>query len=275
MPRRPFDPSVTLITGAASGIGRQLARDLLAVGGHRLVLCDRDRDGLEAAFGGTSADLRTLDVASLSTWRLTVAGVVERYGRIDAVCNIAGVLTPGWIWEVDDRQIDLHVDVNVKGVIYGSKVAAEQMVRQRAGHIVNMSSLAGIGYTPGNALYCATKHAVRGFSVSIACELKEQGVAVSVVCPGVVETRMLDDQVGRDEAAVTFTTGDPLTTGEVSALLQDVLEKRPVEACIPNPASTKLIGAAPGLAVKAYKSIAAKGRKAAADLRAQRERRPS
>ena len=270
MSRRPFDPSVTLITGAANGIGRQLATDLLAAGGHRLVLCDRDEAGLKAAFGGTAADVRPFDVVSLSAWRLLVASVVEDYGRIDAVCNIAGVLTPGWIWEVADREVDRHVDVNVKGVVYGSKVAAEQMVRQRAGHIVNMASLAGIGYTPGNALYCATKHAVRGFTVSIACELKEHGVAASVVCPGVVETRMLDDQVGRDEAAVTFTTGDPLTTAEVSALLQKVLRDRPVEACLPNPASTKLIGAAPGLAVKAYKTIAAKGRKAAADLRAAR-----
>ena len=270
MPPRPYDPSVTLVTGAANGIARQFAGDLLTAGGHRLVLCDLDLDGLEGAFGNTSAQLRRLDVADLGAWRDVVGGVVEEHGRIDAVCNIAGVLTPGWVWEVDDRQIDLHVDVNVKGVLYGSKVAAEQMVAQGFGHIVNMSSLAGIGYTPGNALYCATKHAVRGFSVSIACELKEKGVAVSVVCPGVVETRMLDDQVGRDEAAVTFTTGDPLTTEQVSALLQDVLRDRPVEACLPNAASTKLIGAAPGLAVKAYKTIAAKGRKAAADLRAAR-----
>ena len=270
MPRRPFDPSVTLVTGAANGIGRQLAADLLAAGGHRLVLCDRDADGLADAFGGTSAQTEPLDVADLAAWRDVVGRVVEEHGRLDAVCNIAGVLTPGWIWEVDDREVDRHVDVNVKGVIYGSKVAAEQMVRQRGGHIVNMSSLAGIGYTPGNALYCATKHAVRGFSVSIACELRGHGVAVSVVCPGVVETRMLDDQVGRDEAAVTFTTGSPLTTAQVSALLQDVLKNRPVEACLPNATSTKLIGAAPGLAVKAYKTIAAKGRKAAASLRAAR-----
>ena len=270
MPRRPFDPSVTLVTGAANGIGRRLAADLLAAGGHRLVLCDLNGDALEAAFGSTSAQTEPLDVTDLEAWRDVVGRVVQEHGRLDAVCNIAGVLTPGWIWEVDDREIDLHVDVNVKGVVYGSKVAAEQMVAQRSGHIVNMSSLAGIGYTPGNALYCATKHAVRGFTVSIAAELKEHGVAASVVCPGVVETRMLDDQVGRDEAAVTFTTGDPLTTEQVSALLQDVLKDKPVEACLPNATSTKLIGAAPGLAVKAYKTIAAKGRKAAADLRAAR-----
>ncbi len=263
---------MTLITGAASGIGRQLAADLLATGSHRLILCDLDRDGLEAAFGDTSAQLERLDVADLVAWRDLVGRVVAEHGRLDAVCNIAGVLTPGWIWEVDDRQIDLHVDVNVKGVIYGSKVAAEQMVRQRSGHIVNMSSLAGIGYTPGNALYGATKHAVRGFSVSIACELREHGVAVSVVCPGVVETRMLDDQLGRDEAAVTFTTGDPLTPAEVSARLQKVLKTRPVESCLPSAASIKLIGAAPRLAVRLYKTIAARGRKAAAALRADRRR---
>ncbi len=138
MTRSTSDPSVTLITGAASGIGCQLAADLLAAGGHRLVLCDLDRDGLEDAFGGTSAQLE----------------------RLDVVCDVAGVLTPGWIWEVDGGQVDLHVDV--KGVLYGSKAAAEKTVGQGAGHVVNVSSLAGVGYTPGNALYCTAKHAVRG-----------------------------------------------------------------------------------------------------------------
>ncbi|MDT0632082.1 SDR family oxidoreductase [Rubrivirga sp. S365] len=270
MPPRPHGPAVTLITGAANGIARQFARDLLAEGDRRLVLCDLDLDGLEAAFGDTPAQLRRLDVSSLAAWRDVVGGVVEEHGRIDAVCNIAGVLTPGWIWEIDDRQIDLQVDVNVKGVLYGSKVAAEQMVSQGWGHIVNMASLAGIAYTPGNAIYGATKHAVRGFSVSIACELRERGVAVSTVCPGVVDTQMLDDQIDRDEAAVTFLTGTPLTTGQVSTLLQDVLRDRPVEACLPNAASAKLMNAAPGLAVRAYRVIAARGQRAAAHLRARR-----
>lgn len=268
MPRRSYDPHVTLVTGAANGIGRRFAQDLVAAGGHRLVLADLDREALDEAFGQTQARLETLDVADLAAWRALIKGVVEEHGRLDVVCNIAGVLAPGWIWEVEDALIDRHVDVNVKGVLYGSKVAAEQMVRQGEGHIVNMSSLAGIGYTPGNALYCATKHAVRGFSVSIAAELKEKGVAVSVVCPGVVQTRMLDDQVGREEAAVTFTTGAPLAPEDVSALLQRVLRERPVEASLPGPLTSKLIGVAPGLAVKAYPLIAARGRKAAAKLRA-------
>lgn len=270
MPRRPYDPYVTLITGAANGIGRQLAADLVAAGGHRLVLADRDHEALERAFGDAPVQCAPLDVTDLGAWRALVASIVDEHGRLDVVCNIAGVLTPGWIHEIADGEIDRHVDVNVKGVLYGAKVAAEQMVRQGAGHIVNMSSLAGIGYTPGNALYCATKHAVRGFSVALAIELKEKGVAVSVVCPGVVDTRMLDDQLDREEAAVTFTTGDPLSTEEVSALLQRVLEERPIEACKPSGFTTKLIGASPALALRLYKPIAAQGRKAAAALRAAR-----
>lgn len=272
MPDASLSSSVILITGAANGIARQFAHDMLAEGGHRLVLCDLDRDGLEAAFAGTPAQLERLDVTDLSAWRPLTDRIVQRHGRLDAVCNIAGVVRPGWIWEMDDEEIDLLVDVNVKGVLYGSKVAAEQMVVQGYGHIVNVASLAGIGYTPGNAVYCATKHAVRGFSVSIAAELQKHGVAVSVVCPGVVDTRMLDQQLYRDEAAISFTTGTPLPPHAVSSLLQRVLADRPVEACLPSPLVAKFFGVAPGLAAKAYETVAARGRKAAAALRSARRR---
>jgi 3-oxoacyl-[acyl-carrier protein] reductase len=262
--------AVTIITGAANGIGRQLARDLLARGDRRLILCDRDAAGLELSFGGTPAARRRLDVARLDEWRALIDGVVAEHGRLDALCNIAGVIVPGWIHEVDPAAIDLTIDVNVKGVLYGARLAAEQMVRQGAGHIVNMASLAGIAATPGNSLYCASKHAVRGFSLALAAELRGRGVAVSCVCPGVVDTHMLEVQLDRPEAALTFSAGAPLTTEQVSALLQRVLERRPVEVCLPSPALSKFSNAFPGLAARIYGLIQRQGLQAAAQLRRRR-----
>ena len=93
------------------------------------MLCDLDLDALQDAFGGTTAQTERHDVTDLDAWRGLVGRVVEEHERLDTVCNIAGVLTPGWIWEADDGQIDLHVDVNVKGVLYGSKVAQGERMK--------------------------------------------------------------------------------------------------------------------------------------------------
>jgi NAD(P)-dependent dehydrogenase (short-subunit alcohol dehydrogenase family) len=265
--------AVTVITGAANGIARRLALDLLARGGRRLILCDLDEAGLGRSFGGTGATLRRLDVARLDDWRGLLNEVLAQHGRLDALCNIAGVIIPGWIYEVDPAAIDRTIDVNVKGVLYGSRLAAEQMVRQGSGHIVNMASLAGIAATPGNSLYCASKHAVRGFSLALAAELRGRGVAVSCVCPGLADTHMLEVQIDRPEAALSFTTGAPLTTEQVSALLQRVLERRPVEACLPSPALAKVSNAFPGLGMRLYRLVASQGLRAAARLRRRRTRR--
>lgn len=261
---------VTIITGAANGIARQLARDLLARGGHRLILCDLDATGLERSFGGSGATCRPLDVTRPDAWRALIEATVAEHGRLDVLCNIAGVIVPGWIHEVDLAAIDRTIDVNVKGVLYGSRLAAEQMVRQRAGHIVNMGSLAGIAPTPGLSLYCASKHAVRGFSLALALELRGQGVAVSCVCPGLVDTHMLDVQLDRPEGALSFSTGTPLTPQQVSALLQRVLAERPIEACLPSPALAKVGNTFPGLALRLYRLVQRQGLRAAERLRRQR-----
>ena len=263
---------VTIITGAANGIGRELALDLLARGGRRLILCDRDEAGLRQRFGTAEATLRPLDVTQLADWRALFDAVRAEHGRVDVLCNIAGVIVPGWIHEVDPEAIDRTIDVNVKGVLYGSRLAAELMVRQGSGHIVNMASLAGIAATPGNSLYCASKHAVRGFSLALAAELRGRGVAVSCVCPGVVDTQMLNAQLDRPEAALTFTTGTPLTPRQVSALLLSVLGRRPVEVCLPSPARAKFSNLFPGLAARIYGVVQRQGLRAAARLRRQRAR---
>lgn len=265
----PSSP-VTVITGAAAGIGRRLALDLVKQSRHRLVLCDLDEAGLESAFGGAATTLRRLDVTRLEDWQALFDEVVAEHGRVDQLYNIAGILTPGWLHKIDAGAIDRHVDVNIKGVMYGSKLASEVMIRQGSGHIVNMSSLAGIGFTPGNTLYCGSKHAVRGFSVALAAEVKDKGVCVSCVCPGVAETAMLEAQVNRPEGALSFTTGAPLTTEQVSQLLQKAVAEKSVEACMPNPFFSKLINAFPALSLKLYDTFQRRGLKAAARVRHQK-----
>ena len=258
---------VTIITGAANGIGRKLATDLVAGGKHTLVLCDIDDEKLHKHFDAEDITCRQLDVTDADDWRALINDVVDQHGRLDLLCNIAGILEPDWIEQASVDSIDHHIDVNVKGVLYGTKLAAEQMVRQANGHIINMASLAGIAITPGISLYGASKHAVRGFSLTLANELKAKGVAVTCICPGVVETGMLDAQIDRPEGAIAFAGGKPLTTDQVSDAIQKAIVTRPVEVCLPGSFFPKLVNTFPRLGTKLYGRFDKIGSDAAAKLR--------
>jgi 3-oxoacyl-[acyl-carrier protein] reductase len=178
---------------------------------------------------------------------------VERFGGLDVMWNIAGYLMPGYVTDVAPEVFDMHVDVNVKGVMYACHVGAKQMRKQGHGHIINIASIAGISHVPGLAAYCATKHAVRGFSLALAHELSPHGIHVSVVCPDAVETPMLQMQTKYPEAAMTFGGGRGLTLQEVERALLSVLAKKPLEVVLPVPGSgrafaSKLSNAFPELA---------------------------
>jgi len=232
------EPRVMIVTGAASGIGRQLAI-VLAGRGHRLIAADLDFPTLEAraADSGWSADhvrLHRLDVRDPVAWTATVDLAIRTWGRLDVLLNVAGVLRPSSVHTVPAGDVDFHLDVNAKGVIHGTRAAAARMVSQGQGHIVNMASLAAHCPVPGLALYAASKFAVRGFSLSAAYELAPLGVAVSVVCPDAVATPMLDLQLGYPEAALTFSGGPALTVEDVArAIVDRVLTRKPIEVILP------------------------------------------
>jgi 3-oxoacyl-[acyl-carrier protein] reductase len=224
-----------VVTGAASGIGRCATEALLARG-HRVLATDIDEAALERLRGARGDELliQRLDVTHPDDWVRVLDRAVEAWGRVDAVFNIAGYLTPGYAHEVRLEDVDRHFDINTKGVIYGTRLAAERMVAQGEGHIVNIASMAAFAPIPGLALYSASKFAVRAFSLAAAFELRERGVAVTVVCPDAVATPMLDKQKDYEEAALTFTAPRVLTPEEVAEeLAGNVLEKRPLEVAMP------------------------------------------
>ena len=239
---------ISIVTGAASGIGRHMARALHRAG-HRIAAVDVDAAGLErlAADAGWSNDprvmLERLDVRDRAGWDTLLDSVVARFGRIDVLLNIAGYLQPGYIHELDPDAIDRHLDINVKGVMYATRAAARRMIGQGSGHIVNVASIAGLSHVPGLSAYCASKHAVRGFSLAVAHELRPHRVAVTVVCPDAVETPMLTLQETYPEAAMTFGARRPLTLQEVEAALFRVLETRPLELVLDVPLSGRALGA--------------------------------
>lgn len=230
-----MSPRRLLVTGCGSGIGRDLV-GVLVEAGHRVLATDLDERALADSaqrWPAEQVECRRLDVTDPLAWEAAVAAAQRCFGGLDGLVNVAGVLVPGWAHELSDGAVDLHLDVNVKGVVHGVRAVVPGMIAQGRGHIVNVASLAGLAPVPGLALYAASKYAVRGYSLSVALELRRHGIAVTVVCPDAVQTPMLDLQRRVDAAAMTFSGSRVLTVREVSEAILRALDERPLELLLP------------------------------------------
>lgn len=181
-----------MITGASSGIGEACARQL-ARHGARLVLAARREDrlaGLAAELGGRVLWAAT-DVTRREQLQALAATARERFGRVDVLINNAGVMPISLLAQgcVDDW--DRMIDVNIKGVLYGIHAVLDDMLARGSGHIINISSVAGLSVGPGGAVYSATKFAVRAISDGLRQECVGK-VRVTSICPGLVSSELAD-----------------------------------------------------------------------------------
>jgi 3-oxoacyl-[acyl-carrier protein] reductase len=274
IPTLPPNQEVHLVTGAASGIGRHLALTLARRGAH-VVMTDINAKGLRetaniAKYKSYSFEAHRLDIRSERDWQRLVAGILKAHARLDVLLNVAGYLKPGFCYTAADDEVHKHFDINVKGLIFGTQAVARHMVAAGRGHIINFASLAGIAGIPGISLYSASKHAVRGYSLAIAQELRPHGVFVTVVCPDAVQTPMLDLQVEHEAAALTFSGDRFLTVEDIEkVLLEKVLPNKPLEVLIPayRGALAKIGAAFPSVAARLAESLGKKGRARQAELR--------
>jgi NAD(P)-dependent dehydrogenase (short-subunit alcohol dehydrogenase family) len=192
-----FQGRVAIVTGAASGIGKALA-GALARRGATVVLADIDEAGAKAAADELAAGPpgRASGVALDVTDANAVATLVERtahdHGHLDFMFNNAGIGIVGQAREFTLAHWNRAIDVNLRGVVHGVVAAYPVMIRQGSGHIVNTASLAGLLPSPMLTPYAMTKHGVVGLSTSLRMEAAAHGVRVSVVCPGVIDTPLLD-----------------------------------------------------------------------------------
>lgn len=190
---------VAFVTGGASGIGRALSGALVARG-DSVVVSDINASGAAAvareleSTGPGSAMPMGLDVTDPGAFEQALAGAHAEHGRLDLLFNNAGIGVGGPVEELALAHWERTLDVNLRGVVHGVRAAYPLMIDQGFGHIVNTASLAGLLPFPLGVPYAMTKHAVVGLSVSLRAEARARGVRVSAVCPGVIDTPILDGE---------------------------------------------------------------------------------
>jgi NADP-dependent 3-hydroxy acid dehydrogenase YdfG len=184
-----------LITGAASGIGLATARRF-AAGGWFVGLADIDAKGLAAALEAIGPDngmTCVLDVRHRSAWKHELARFAKQTdGRLDVLLNNAGVAKGGYLETQSAEDVDLQVDVNLKGVLNGCQAAFDLLAATPGAMVVNVASVAGLVAPPRMSVYAATKFAVRGLSEALEAEFARIGVGVRCIMPWFVDTPLLD-----------------------------------------------------------------------------------
>ncbi len=195
-PREAFrlDGRVAVVTGAGSGIGRASAV-MLAGAGASVVCADVDEARVKEtaatiAEAGGSARGTAVDVTSSAEVDDLVEGAAREHGRLDVMCNIAGIMHNSLVVDTDDDDLDRVLAVNLKGVFYGCRAAARVMTEQGSGSIINMSSGAIDTPAPTIGCYAITKAGVAQMTKTLAVEIGERGVRVNAIAPGWIVTGM-------------------------------------------------------------------------------------
>ena len=188
---RSLAGKVVAITGGGRGIGRATAAALIAQGA-RIAIGDIEAElasRTAAALGSGTIGL-ALDVTDRASFDAFLARVEIELGPLDVLVNNAGIMPLGPLVSESDASTQRVVDINLMGVIHGSKLALSRFLPRGRGHLVNIASMAGKAGYPGGATYCATKHAVIGLSEAIRAEVRTTDIDVSIVMPTVVRTEL-------------------------------------------------------------------------------------
>lgn len=194
---------IVLITGASSGIGAGIAREL-AKAGATLVLGARRLDRLESLAEelrteGATVMTRSLDVTDRADVAAFADAAREAFGRVDVIVNNAGIMPLSLMASLKVDEWDRMIDVNIKGVLYGVAAVLTEMTTRRSGHIINIASIGALSVSPTAAVYCATKFAVRAISDGLRQE--HDNLRVTCIHPGVVESELagtITDPVAAD-----------------------------------------------------------------------------
>ena len=194
----PLEGKVTVITGAAGGQGYAEATAFAAAGA--VVVATDVSDNLASKFADAEGKIACLkhDVTSEDDWQRIVDTCLSRWGRIDVLVNNAGVYKPASMLDTDVALYDLHLNVNARSVFLGMRAVSQPMMKAKSGAVINIASGAGAKGTAGIFAYSTSKWAVRGMTRSAARELAPYNIRVNAVLPGLIDTAMISDRVGKE-----------------------------------------------------------------------------
>ena len=178
-----------IVTGAASGMGSAIAKLFVEEGATVTIADIQDEAGKALADElGSNAHYQHLDVTSPDEWQACVDTVIKADGKVDVLVNNAGIIKFAGILDLSVEDIKSIMDVNVMGVMLGTKTVAKHMIEKKTGSIVNISSADGLSTANALSAYCASKWAVRGYTKATALELGHIGIRVNSIHPGGIDT---------------------------------------------------------------------------------------
>jgi short-subunit dehydrogenase len=244
---------VIVVTGGSGGIGSAIVNKLAS---NHAKVCATYHRNITANYYDKNICWFQVDITKTEEIDKLFTFTLQKYGRIDVLINCAGCLEPGEFSSLDVNQISKMIDVNFTSTLSITHKVLSVMKNQRSGHIINVGSLGGIVPMPYAAVYSATKFALRGFSFSLAEELKGTGVNLSLLTPGSVVTKMLDYEAQFDNSAISFVSKSISPMKVVDAVL-NVINKPRVELIIPRSQSlgSKLLIFSPKVFSIAYKLL--------------------
>lgn len=229
MSSESLENKTILIAGASGGIGGAVVRRLSNSNSNVVALYNKNHPDFQS---DNNISLVKADLIKPDEWDRVLHFVFQKYGRIDAMINCTGVLLPNDFINQSEEEIGEMLNVNLSSVILGTQKIMKIMQKQGYGHIINLGSAGGIIPMPYSSVYCATKFALRGFTHSLAQELKGTGVYISLVSPGPVNTKMLQREADYTKTAIAF-LNKALKPDQVADAIIKTIDKQKTEVIVP------------------------------------------
>ena len=187
---------VAIVTGASRGIGKAIAEAVAQAGAHVVCVSRSENELIKISSNlnknGMSSSYFMCDVSDLEVFNKLAKDTISKYKRIDILVNNAGITKDGLIMRMTESDWNTVIDINLKGVFNGVKSVSRQMMKQKYGRIINISSIVGLIGNPGQANYAASKSGVIGLGKAISKELAPRNITVNTIAPGYIDTEMVE-----------------------------------------------------------------------------------